>query len=718
MKIVGERTELHAQGYFVYDSKKSGAQTVSHLRFSPRPIGSTYLIDQADFVACHQLSILLIASTCSAAPGPARPCCSTCRSRPSEAWDALPMPVQQVILDKQLRVHVIDAHRVAREVGLGGRINTVMQPCFFALAGILPREEAIAAVRDAVVGSYGRRGPEVVDRNLAAIDRALQELHELAVPDRVTSTIDFRPPVPATAPDFVQRVTARILAGEGDLLPVSALPVDGTFPTGTTQYEKRGLAAELPIWDPDICIDCGKCAIVCPHDAIQMKVFEPEAIADAPASFKSKGFKARELATPHLLTIQVAPDDCTGCGVCVQQCPATSKEAVGHKAIDMLPAPEHRDAERERFDVFTAIPPLDRDALTARHDQGLAGAAAAVQLLQRLRGLRRDAVPQAAHPAVRRPHPGRQRHRLLLDLRREPADHPVERQRRGPRPRLGQQPVRGQRGVRPGPAPGLDQHAAAARRILAGLGGVVGDDLVRAVLDSPQATEPEIRAQRDRVAELERRLRGLQDPAPDILDLQQLLGALVRKDVWIVGGDGWAYDIGFGGVDHVLASGVDVNLLVLDTEVYSNTGGQASKATPRAAVAKFATAGKAVPKKDLGASAMQYGTVYVAQIAMGANDVQTVRALLEAAAHPGPSLVLAYSLHRARLRHARLDGPSERRGQERVLAALPLQRRPPRSTASRSAWTPASRRSRSRTSPAPRRASRCWSAATRSARPT
>jgi pyruvate-ferredoxin/flavodoxin oxidoreductase len=641
IKIVGEHTDLHVQGYFVYDSKKSGAQTVSHLRFSKEPIRSTYLITEADFVACHQFGFLATRDVL----GLAKPGATFLLNAPfpaDEVWDVLPEPVQRTILERQLKVYAIDAHRVARELGLGGRINTIMQPCFFALSGILERDEAVEAVRESVRRTYGRRGHEVVDRNIAAVDRALSELAEVPIGDRVTSTLGLRPPVPPDVPDFVERVTARILSGEGDLLPVSALPIDGTFPTGTTRYEKRAIAQEIPIWDPDICIDCGKCAIVCPHDAIKMKVYEPDELNGAPDSFLSKDFRSRDLPTQHLLTIQVSPDDCTGCSVCVEQCPAASKQIVGHKAIDMEPVGEHRDRELDNFGFFEEIPPLDRSLLshdTVKGSQVLqplfsyssacagCGETPYLKLISQLFGDRMIVANATGCSSI-----------YGGNLPTTPWSQNDE--GRGPAWANSLFEDNAEFGL--GLRLGYEQQAATARRLLATAGGSVGDDLVRALLDADQTTEPGIFEQRERVAELLRRLdRANGDPS--ISHLRTLAGALVRKDVWLVGGDGWAYDIGYGGLDHVLASGADVNVLVLDTEVYSNTGGQASKATPRAAVAKFATAGKAVPKKDLGMLAMQYGTVYVAQIALGANEVQTVRALREAAAWPGPSLVLAYS---------------------------------------------------------------------------
>jgi pyruvate-ferredoxin/flavodoxin oxidoreductase len=641
VKIVGENTDLHAQGYFVYDSKKSGAQTVSHLRFSREPIRSTYLIDQADLVACHQFGFLMTREVLDRV----KPGGTFLLNSPfgaAHVWDALPEPVQRTIIDKDLSVHVIDAQTLARDLGLGGRINTVMQTCFFRLSETLPWDVALGALQDSIRSSYGRYGREVVSRNLTAIDKAVAALAEVDVPDQVTTTFGRRPVVPEGVPDFVERVTARILDGEGDLLPVSALPVDGTFPTDTTRYEKRAIAQEIPIWDPDICIDCGKCAIVCPHDAIKMKVFEPDALEGAPDDFLSKGFKARELSEPHLLTIQVSPDDCTGCNVCVEQCPATSKQVSGHKAINMEPYADHADRERDNFGFFEEIPYLDRTLLphdTVKGSQVLqplfsyssacagCGETPYLKLISQLFGDRLlianatgcssiyggnlPTTPWGQNDAGRGP-------AWANSLFEDNAEFGL--------------------GIRLA----VEQQTEIASGLLRGLGGTVGDDLVRDLLGADQSTEPGIEEQRARVAELLRRLESAEGDVA-AAHLRTLAGALVRKDVWIVGGDGWAYDIGYGGLDHVLASGENVNVIVLDTEVYSNTGGQASKATPRAAVAKFATAGRSVPKKDLGALAMQYGTVFVAQISLGANEVQTVRALQEAAAWDGPSLVMAYS---------------------------------------------------------------------------
>ena len=639
VKIIGESTDLFAQGYFVYDSKKSGSMTVSHLRFGPEPIRSTYLIDGADFVACHHFGFLerldVLAHAGDGAtfllnsPYPA-----------DEVWDRLPRDVQQQLIEKHIRFWVIDAHRVARQAEMGDRINTVMQPCFFQLAGVLPAGEAIDKIKAAVAETYERRGPETVARNFAAIDSALEHLEEVEVPAEATSTRAMRPAVPAGAPDFVQRVTAAMLAGDGDLLPVSALPVDGRFPSGTARFEKRSIAQELPVWDPSICIDCGKCTIVCPHAAIRMKVYEPAAIEGVPETFRSKDFRSKDIAG-YLETIQVAPDDCTGCGICVEVCPVTSKTDPGHKALDMAPALEHRDAERERWELFAAIEPLDRGLLPHDSVKGsqvleplfeFSGACAGcgetpyLKLLTQLFG---DRVLVANATGCSSIFGG--------NLPTTPWG--VNGEGRGPAWSNSLFEDNAEFGL--GMRIALEAQEAQARALLRGLAGVVDDALVTELLDAGQDTEDEIAAQRRRVAELKDVLAAADDPAA--VELLSLADTLVRKAVWIVGGDGWAYDIGFGGLDHVLSTGRNVNILVLDTEVYSNTGGQASKATPRGAVARFAASGKALGKKDLGAIARAYGNVYVAQIAIGANDLQTTKALLEAEAWDGPSLVIAYA---------------------------------------------------------------------------
>jgi pyruvate-ferredoxin/flavodoxin oxidoreductase len=658
--IVSERTARHVQGYFVYDSKKSGATTVSHLRFSSQPIDRPYLIERADLVACHQFGLLERLDVL----GHLRDGGTVLLNAPyphEEVWAHLPADVQRLLIDRGARLFVVDAYRLAREAGLPGRVNTVMQVAFFAVTDLLDLDEAAEAIGGAVRTTYAELGDAVVAKNLAAIDLALDAVAEVEVPDTVTSSwrrpdpiqraLDLRGLGPDEVPAFVERVTGRILAGEGESLPVSALPVDGAFPTGTTRWEKRALAAEVPTWDPDLCIDCGKCAIVCPHAAIQIKVFEPDALDDAPDSFLSKPFKDRDL-TGHLLTVQVAPDDCTGCGVCVESCPAVSRSDVGHKAIDMTPidavlAAEARSVqsvERERFRHFTTIPYPDRTSVrhdTVKHSQTLqplfefSGACAGcgetpyLKLLSQLFGDRSLIANATGCSSI-----------YGGNLPTTPWG--TDAAGRGPAWANSLFEDNAEFGL--GMRVGIDRQRAGARQLLRELAGTIGDDLVTGLLEAEQHDEAGIAAQRDRVDELRRRLSGVADgDAPTARRLETVASSLVRRDVWIVGGDGWAYDIGFGGLDHVLASGADVNILVLDTEVYSNTGGQASKSTPRAAVAKFATSGKGTPKKDLALLAMQYGTVYVAQIALGANEMQTVKAMREAEAWPGPSLLLAYS---------------------------------------------------------------------------
>ena len=635
IKIIAETTGLYGQGYFVLDSKKAGSMTVSHLRFGPHPIGSTYLVQRADFVACHQFGFLERIDVLDRAAEGA----TFLLNAPFEAdevWQHLPVEVQEQIIAKRLRFWVVDATGVAQEAGLGKRVNTVLQTCFFALADVLPLDQAIAAIKEAIRTTYAKRGEAVLERNFAAVDRALAGLREVEVPAVARSTTHRQAAVPATAPEFVREVTAPMIAGAGDDLPVSALPVDGTFPTGTAQYEKRSIGLEIPIWDPSICIDCAKCTLVCPHAAIRMKVFAPESLEHAPVGFLSKEWKARDLPG-MLMTIQVAPEDCTGCGICVEICPAHSKEEVRHKSIDLEPKADHLDVERERYEFFLSIPEIDRSLVapgTVKGSQMLqplfeysgacegCGETPYLKLMTQLFG---DRLLVANATGCSSIYGG--------NLPTTPWAQNAE--GRGPAWSNSLFEDNAEFGL--GMRLALDQQGAAARALAAKL----FPDLAPELLEADQTTEAGIAAQRERVSELEERCRVL-----DTAESRRLLGlarALVRTTVWIVGGDGWAYDIGFGGLDHVLASGRDVNLLVLDTEVYSNTGGQASKATPRAAVAKFAAGGKRTRKKDLGMIASAYGDVYVAQVAMGADNPQTVKAFAEADAYPGPSLVIAYS---------------------------------------------------------------------------
>ena len=646
VKIIVDATDAYVQGYFVYDSKKSGAMTVSHLRFGPEPISSTYLVSDADFVACHHFGLMARVDILDLARDGATFLLNS-RYGPLEVWDRLPANVQHQLRDKHIHLWVIDGDRVAAEAQLGNRINTVMQTCFFALSGILPAEEAVARVKASVEKAYGKRGHTIVERNFSAIDAALAHLAQVQVPETSATSAPLGTIIPGSAPDFVRQVTATIMAGKGDLLPVSALPADGRFPSGTTRYEKRGIAAEIPIWDPSICIDCGKCASACPHACIRMKVFAPGALAGAPAGFVSKPFRSKDLVG-HQMTIQVAPDDCTGCGVCVDVCPAKSKTEVRHKSINMQPAPAHRDRERENWDFFKAIPELDRSLLPHDSVKGaqalqplfeFSGACAGcgetpyLKLVSQLFGDRMLVANATGCSSI-----------YGGNLPTTPWSTNAE--GRGPAwaNSLFEDNAEFGLGIRMG----LDAEERVGRALLGSLAGAVGTELATSILGADQDQEEGVFAQRQRVARLKVELDILASGEDDVTanaarHLTVLADALVRKGVWIVGGDGWAYDIGFGGLDHVLSSGRNINVLVLDTEVYSNTGGQASKATQRGAMAKFAAAGKATAKKDLGAVARAYGNVYVAQISMGANDLQATKALLEAEAYPGPSLVIAYS---------------------------------------------------------------------------
>jgi pyruvate-ferredoxin/flavodoxin oxidoreductase len=640
VKIIGEATNLYAQGYFVYDSKKSGSITTSHLRCGPRPIRSTYLIgsSQANLVACHQFGFLERLDVLDiAAPGATF--LLNCPFGPETVWEHLPVEIQRTIVDKRLRVFVIDAQRIATETGLGPRVNTILQTCFFALADVLDTDEAVVRIKETIEKSYGKRGRSVVEQNFAAVDAALGGLREVSVPGELLGDLHRLPTVPAEAPDFVQRVTAMMIAGKGDLLPVSALPVDGTFPTDTAGWERRSIASEIPIWDPEICIDCAKCALVCPHAAIRMKVYEPIAADHAPATFQHKEWRDRE-DPGKWMTIQVVPDDCTGCGVCVDVCPARSKEVAKHKAIDMEPKLEHL-AERTNLEFFLGIPPADRRDVRAASIKGSqmleplflsSGACAGcgetpyLKLLSQMYG---DRILVANATGCSSIYGG--------NLPTTPWS--VDADGRGPAWSNSLFEDNAEFGL--GMRLALDHQVAYARTMLERLGPDLDPQLARAILDVPQGDEAALADQRERVSRLWHMLERRQDD--DARNLASVADALVRKSVWIVGGDGWAYDIGFGGLDHVLASGRDVNVLVLDTQVYSNTGGQASKATPRGAVAKFAAAGKPNGRKDLGLFAAGYGNVYVAQIALGADNAQTVKAFAEAESWAGPSLIIAYS---------------------------------------------------------------------------
>ena len=639
IKILGAEEDLHAQGYFVYDSKKSGSQTVSHLRFGPQPIRAPYLVRQASFVGCHQYGLLDRVDVL----GPAATGATlllNCPYPAGEVWGSLSRPVQEQILAKEIDLYAIDAGRIAREVGLAGRTNVVLQTCFFAVSGVLPREEAIARIKEAVEKTYGRRGAEVVSRNQAAVDRALEGLQRIEVPGQVTASREPPPFVPVDAPDFVRAVTAEMLAGRGDDLPVSALPVDGTYPSGTAAYEKRNISELVAVWDPDLCIQCGNCSFVCPHSVIRSRYYDESRLDGAPDGFRSAPLEAVGLPDTRY-TLQVYVEDCTGCELCVQACPAVAVGDPTRKAINLAPREPLVAAERKNVAFFEALPQSERSRLdfgTVRGTQFLeplfefSGACAGcgetpyLKLLSQLFG---DRLMVANATGCSSIYGGN----LPTTPWTTGADG------RGPAWSNSLFEDNAEFGL--GFRLAADRHLELARRRLAELRDAVGPELVDQILGAPQLRESELRAQRERVAELTRRLEGLGGPAVD--DLRSVVDHLVRRSVWIVGGDGWAYDIGAGGLDHVLASGRDVNVLVLDTEVYSNTGGQMSKATPLGAVAKFAAGGKTVPKKDLALQAIAYGNVYVARVAMGADPQQTLSALREAEAYDGPSLVLAYS---------------------------------------------------------------------------
>ncbi|MCB2206457.1 pyruvate:ferredoxin (flavodoxin) oxidoreductase [bacterium] len=639
IKIIGEGTDNFAQGYFVYDSKKSGSMTTSHLRFGPRPINSTYLISSAKFVACHQFVFLekfdmlshIVEGGTFLLNSP---------YGPNEVWDKMPRKVQQQIIDKKLSFHVIDGYKVAEATGMGARVNTIMQTCFFAISGILPKDEAIAKIKEAIKKTYGSKGDKIVQMNFNAVDQTLENLHEVKVPAEASSSIEMPPVVSDKAPEFVRDVTSMMIAGHGDDIPTSALPVDGTFPTATTMWEKRNIALEIPEWDIDTCIQCNKCAMVCPHATIRIKVFDEKELENAPENFKYTDAKGKEYKGLKY-SIQVAPEDCTGCALCVEVCPAKNKSEVRLKAINMVPQPPIREQERENWDFFLNIPEFDRTTCRVDTIKGsqllqplfeFSGACSGcgetpyVKLTSQLFGDRMIVANATGCSSI-----------YGGNLPTTP--WAVNADGQGPAWSNSLFEDNAEFGF--GFRLTIDKQNQFARELLMRMAGDVGEDLARGLLDADQSTEAGILEQRKRVTALKDKLAGLS--TPEAKRLLSVADFLIKRSVWIMGGDGWAYDIGYGGLDHVLASGKNVNVLVMDTEVYSNTGGQMSKATPIGAVAKFAAGGKPIAKKDLGLMAMSYGTVYVAQVAMGANDAQTLRAFLEAEAYDGPSLIIAYS---------------------------------------------------------------------------
>jgi len=651
IKIIGEETPNYAQGYFVYDSKKSGAMTVSHLRFGSTPIHSTYLIQRANFIAVHQFNFLERYQILDSAEDGATLLLNS-PYEANEVWEHLPPSVQEAIVAKQIKLYSINAYEVAKQNQLGNRTNTIMQTCFFAISGVIPRDEAIVKIKESIRKTYGKRGEPVVRQNFAAVDAALEHLHQIEIPspdrgDRGASAavsatqVTLGPPSSPQMPDFVRDVTMEILGGRGDNLPVSAFPVDGTYPVATAQWEKRNIAQEVPVWEPDICIECGKCMLVCPHATIRAKVCKQEDLANAPAGFKTMPAKWRELPD-HLYTIQVAVEDCTGCQLCVEVCPAKDKSNVSRKALNMKPQLPLRDSERVNWDYFLKLPEIQRNGnLTFKNIKD-------IQLLQPLFEFSGACSGCGETPYIK----------LMTQLFGDRAiianatgcssiyggnlpttPYTINREGRGPAWSNSLFEDNAEFGL--GMRLSFDHQQAYAKNLVERLSETLGAEMADGLLNAKQDTQEGINAARELVAQLKAKLEGRSEP--EARDLVGVADALVNKSVWIIGGDGWAYDIGYGGLDHVLASGQNVNILVLDTEVYSNTGGQASKATPLGAVAKFAAGGKPTIKKDLGMGAMRYGNVYIAQIAMGANDTQTVKVFLEAEAHPGPSLIIAYS---------------------------------------------------------------------------
>ncbi|MEA3302635.1 MAG: pyruvate:ferredoxin (flavodoxin) oxidoreductase [Pseudomonadota bacterium] len=642
IKIIGEQTDLYTQGYFVYDSKKAGAVTVSHLRFGPDPIRSTYLIgdNEAEFVACHQPFFLERYDMLDKA-APNGVFLLNTRHEPDAIWERLPHKVQRQIIDKNLRLYVIDAYRVAEESGMGRRINTVMQTCFFAISGILPKEEAIDKIKAAVEKTYGRKGRRIVERNFKAIDSALANLHEVSIPSDTSSAAQAES-IPQRASEFVNKVTLELIAERGDQLPVSLLPDNGTWPLGTAALEKRNLALQIPVLDENLCIHCGKCPFVCPHAAIRSKAFPADAASDAPESFKQVKIKGREFPENTHIVYQVAPEDCTGCGLCVEICPAKDKSQANRKALNMEPyTPQLREQERINWDYFLKLPEFDRNQVKWRTMKGsmlaqplfeFSGACVGcgetpyIKLATQLFGDRMMIANATGCSSI-----------YGGNLPTTP--YTTNEDGRGPTWNNSLFEDNAEFGL--GFRLAVDQHCEHAQILLKQLGDELDPELAQQILDADQSDEVGIHEQRQRVATLVDTLKKLDSPPA-----QELLGLtdyLVKKSVWIVGGDGWAYDIGFGGLDHAMASGRDINILVLDTEVYSNTGGQASKATPLGAVAKFAASGKGAHKKDLAMIAMAYENVYVAHVAFGAKDMQTLRTFMEAEAYPGPSLIIAYS---------------------------------------------------------------------------
>ncbi len=660
IKIIGEETDNFTQGYFVYDSKKAGTVTVSHLRFGPRPIHSTYLIDSANFVACHQQVFIEKFNVVEkAAPGSTF-LLNTLESKDT-VWDSLPRELQQEMIEKKIKFYIIDAYKVAKDTGMGVRINTIMQTCFFAISGVLEREQAIKMIKNSIKKTYGKKGEQVVQQNFAAVDHTLAHLFEVKVPEKVTSARPMPKLIPDEAPEFVKDVVAKVLANHGDDVPVSAMPVDGTFASGTTQWEKRNIALEIPVWDPETCIQCGKCSLVCPHAAIRQQAFDPKHLQDAPPTFKRVDSRGKDFPAGWKYTIQVAPEDCTGCTLCVEACPAKNKLEPAKKAINMAPQPPIREQERENYKFFLNLPILDRGQVKVASVKGsqfltplfeYSGACAGcgetpyVKLLTQLFGDRAIISNATGCSSI-----------YSGNLPTFP--YTFNKDGRGPAWSNSLFEDNAEFGF--GYRLTIDKHTEFAHELAKKLAAEIGEDLVTALTTADQSSEAGIAEQRKRVQALKEKLAG--GRSQEVKHLLSLADMFVKKSVWVVGGDGWAYDIGYGGLDHVLASGRNINVLVLDTEVYSNTGGQMSKSTPLGAVAKFAAAGKPLPKKDMGMIFMTYGNIYVARTAMGFNDLQTVRAFIEADAYDGPSIIMAYS-------HCIAHGIAMHKGMEEQKAAV------------------------------------------------
>ena len=644
--IIGENTDLRVQGYFVYDSKKSGAVTISHLRFGPQHIASTYLIEDhsASFIACHQSVFLERYPMLDKAAAGATFLLNT-KASVAEVWDTLPRSMQQQMIDKQIRFYIIDAYAVAEKNGLARRINTIMQTCFFAITEILPKQQAISAIKNAVEKSYGKKGKALLEINFNAIDETLQNLHEVTVPQEVSSQFDIVEGVDESAPEFVKNVTAKIIAGHGDAIPVSFMPADGTFPVGTAAYEKRNLAQEIPLFEPELCTQCGKCPLVCPHGAIRSKIYHQQYLQDAPAHFRHAPMIGKGFPEGMHISYQVAPEDCTGCKLCVEICPIKDKSNPQRKALNMYPQPPIREQEKQNWSFFLSLPEYDRRELKTGTIKG-------AMVLQPLFEFSGACLGCGENPYIKLATQLFGDRMLVANAtgcssiyggNLPTTPYTTNAEGRGPAWNNSLFEDNAEFGV--GMRIAIDKHRDQAQHLLSRLcqdyKAQLDEQLINAILTAEQNDEAAIYSQRERIETVRESLQALDDPRVE--KLLPLLDYLCKKSVWIVGGDGWAYDIGFGGLDHVLASGDDVNILVLDTEVYSNTGGQTSKATPRGAIAKFSAAGKPSARKELGLLAMDYENVYVAQVAYGAKDMQTLRAFIEAEAHPGPSIIIAYA---------------------------------------------------------------------------